>query len=175
MKLRSFPLCAPWHQRPCGFCTMLCWWFWCLLSPRSVGPHSVSGPTPPLCPLKRHVDTLSASCCFSHLLLSRFLLSSRLSLLVVFLFLLCLFELSTGEDHLLESKKPMCLRRPRDCCNDFFAQTGAALTNCSVLASRTERQDPISFSTFRAHRAIETDMSCFPTSKASDFTDVHGA
>ena len=32
----------------------------------------------------------------------------------------------------------------------------------------------LSFSTFRACRTITTDMSCFPTTKASDLTDVHG-
>ena len=46
---------------------------------------------------------------------------------------------STGEDHFLESKKPMCLRpRKWDCCSDLFAKNGAAL---NTFASATEWQD----------------------------------
>ena len=48
----------------------------------------------------------------------------------------------TGEDHFLESKKPMCLRpRKWDCCSDLFAKNCAALTKSNTLASVTEWQD----------------------------------
>ena len=49
---------------------------------------------------------------------------------------------ATGEDHFLESKKPMCLRpRKWDCCSDLFAKNGAALPKSNTFASVTEWQD----------------------------------
>ena len=48
----------------------------------------------------------------------------------------------TGEDHFLDSKKPVCLRpRKWDCCSDLFCENGAALTESNTLASVTEWQD----------------------------------
>ena len=50
---------------------------------------------------------------------------------------------ATGEDHFLESKKPMCLRpRKWDCCSDLFAKNGAALPKSNTFASVTEWRIP---------------------------------
>ena len=49
---------------------------------------------------------------------------------------------ATGEDHFLESKKPMCLRPENEIAAvTFFAKNGAALTKSNAFASVTEWQD----------------------------------
>ena len=48
----------------------------------------------------------------------------------------------TGEDHLLESKKPMCLRPENEIAAvTFFAKNVAAATISNTFASVTEWQD----------------------------------
>ena len=48
----------------------------------------------------------------------------------------------TGEDHFLESKKPMCLRpRKWDCCSDLFCEKWRSFKKSNSLASVTEWQD----------------------------------
>ena len=49
---------------------------------------------------------------------------------------------ASGEDHFLESKKPMCLRPENEIAAvTFFAKNGAALTKSNAFASVTEWQD----------------------------------
>ena len=50
--------------------------------------------------------------------------------------------MNTGEDHFLESKKPMCYGPENEITAvTFFAKNGAALTKSNTLASVTEWQD----------------------------------